>query len=470
MTWSRRHWGATSVRRMLLTKSARRSRPTHRPAHATLRLLHRAVARGTTVRMRMEARFELAEVLRTEASDEASLRRALRCYRLVMLSPATRASLRKRARERVILMLCQRRDTDGGAAELLEEGGFVCRLSSACLAYDDPRRGPAGLAPARTMPAPRPPSGVAHATDAALPPGMLRQLQAAFAPRSSFWSEHGYRCGKSGFFSYVHRIDTPPRTDFDRALRALHAHACAHHPAARQARYCEWWAHCRPHGVGHQLHYDSDDEGRGGVRNPLVSSALYLTGSGVGGPTLVTEQRLGGALSRRGWATMPAVNRYLTFNGALLHGVVPGRGVARPDAAGAAGAAIDAIASAGGRARPPTRRITLMVAYWAHIRERPCETPAAARPFPYAAVAAAGGEAAAERWPALFDWGAERDGGASTAPDDAAPPDSQILWPVDPVWELARQPSDAGAAAAARSRLHSASGMPEYDACFQGLC
>jgi len=177
------------------------------------------------VRMRMEARFELAEVLRTEASDEASLRRALRCYRLVMLSPATRASLRKRARERVILMLCQRRDTDGGAAELLDEGGFVCRLSSACLAYDDPRRSPAGLAPARAMPAPRPPSGVAHATDAALPPGMLRQLQAAFAPRSSFWSEHGYRCGKSGFFSYVHRIDTPPRTglplapfagDFDR--------------------------------------------------------------------------------------------------------------------------------------------------------------------------------------------------------------------------------------------------------------
>jgi len=75
-----------------------------------------------------------------------------------------------------------------------------------------------------------------------------------------------------------------------------------------------------------------------------------------------------------------------------------------------------------------------------------------------------------ERWPALFDWEAERDGGASTAPDDAAPPDNQILWPVDPVWELARQPSDAGAAAAARSRLHSASGMPEYDACFQGLC
>ena len=92
-------------------------------------------------------------------------------------------------------------DTDGGAAELLEEGGFVCRLSSACLAYDDPRRGPAGLAPARAMPAPRPPSGVAHATDAALPPGMLRQLQAVFVPRSSFWSEHGYRCGKSGFFS-----------------------------------------------------------------------------------------------------------------------------------------------------------------------------------------------------------------------------------------------------------------------------
>jgi hypothetical protein len=31
----------------------------------------------------------------------------------------------------------------------------------------------------------------------------------------------------------------------------------------------------------------SDDEGRGGVRNPLVSTVIYLTDS-IGGPTLVT--------------------------------------------------------------------------------------------------------------------------------------------------------------------------------------
>src|SRR4051812_969890 len=43
------------------------------------------------------------------------------------------------------------------------------------------------------------------------------------------------------------------------------------------ATHAEWWAHCRPHASGHQLHFDSDDEGRGGVRNPSVSTVLYLS-------------------------------------------------------------------------------------------------------------------------------------------------------------------------------------------------
>ncbi len=43
-------------------------------------------------------------------------------------------------------------------------------------------------------------------------------------------------------------------------------------------RYAEWWAHCRRHPAGHQLHFDSDDEGTGGVRNPIISTVIYLTG------------------------------------------------------------------------------------------------------------------------------------------------------------------------------------------------
>lgn len=49
-------------------------------------------------------------------------------------------------------------------------------------------------------------------------------------------------------------------------------------PCAACRRYAEWWAHCRRHPAGHQLHFDSDDEGAGGVRNPIVSTVVYLTG------------------------------------------------------------------------------------------------------------------------------------------------------------------------------------------------
>jgi hypothetical protein len=35
-------------------------------------------------------------------------------------------------------------------------------------------------------------------------------------------------------------------------------------PAVREAAFVEWWCHCRPHCSGHQMHFDSEDEGRGG--------------------------------------------------------------------------------------------------------------------------------------------------------------------------------------------------------------
>ena len=209
----------------------------------------------------------------------------------------------------------------------------------------------------------------------------------------------------------------------------------------------EWWAHRRPHSSGHQMHFDSDNEGRGGVRNPIVrcvvavavavaaaagsdddddvmmnlfydllpcsflkrllpvvtrvclepwvwpsqrchsflfpvsasvkplrvytllpsktmhctlnargslqsiivppyvilvvamwlvasffssfclSVVVYVTGD-VGGPTLVTTQRLTSKrLADRGWIVHPRVNRVCMFDGGVLHGVIPGRGV-----------------------------------------------------------------------------------------------------------------------------------------------
>lgn len=99
--------------------------------------------------------------------------------------------------------------------------------------------------------------------------------------------------------------------------------------------------------TGHQLHYDSDDEGQGGIRNPIFTSVLYLnpntssssidtqSGTGgssgdslcgsseqsfIGGPTLVTDQVLGGGLATKGWLSYPAVNRFTMFDGRYLHG------------------------------------------------------------------------------------------------------------------------------------------------------
>ena len=132
---------------------------------------------------------------------------------------------------------------------------------------------------------------------------------------------------------------------------------------------------------GHQLHFDSDDEGIGGVRNPIISTVVYLQagtlngsiskssnpkescstngeasraaaaagpqqsgaaegtrgslalqgGEGeaaagqavsafIGGPTLMTDQLLGGTLARSGWLACPATNRLTMFDAKYLHG------------------------------------------------------------------------------------------------------------------------------------------------------
>eukprot|EP00879_Flechtneria_rotunda_P033430 GHRR01037022.1.p1 GENE.GHRR01037022.1~~GHRR01037022.1.p1 ORF type:complete len:155 (+),score=53.11 GHRR01037022.1:306-770(+) len=108
--------------------------------------------------------------------------------------------------------------------------------------------------------------------------------------------------------------------------------------------------------AGHQLHYDSDDEGQDGIRHPVMTSVLYLSSGTfnqqqqqypknqqgaetddsnstaaadvqlaqqqvyVGGPTLVTDQVLGGPMATKGWLVYPAVNRFAMLGGKYLHG------------------------------------------------------------------------------------------------------------------------------------------------------
>jgi hypothetical protein len=132
-------------------------------------------------------------------------------------------------------------------------------------------------------------------------------------------------------------------------------------PKLSQATHVEIWAHNRPHASGHQMHFDSDDEGRGGVRNPIISTILYITAGG-GGPSLVTNQRLDSQfLANQGWLAHPKTKRLVAFDGRVLHGVVPGKGVPKDK---------------GGR------RVTLMFAFWQKIQVRREPTPGSARPFP----------------------------------------------------------------------------------------
>ncbi|KAI8473979.1 MAG: hypothetical protein J3K34DRAFT_456998 [Monoraphidium minutum] len=318
----------------------------------------------------------------------------------------------------------------------------------------------------------RPPLAV---LDGALPAPLLAALRAAFAPAAPFWREHGYG-PRQGYFSYMFPLDEAGAASSLLAQLAQHLRALAlpHFPEVAEARYAEWWAHCRRHNSGHQLHFDSDDEGIGGVRNPIISSVCYLSsapaddaggdpaaaagggGGGVfvGGPTLVTDQRLGGPLATKGWLAAPVAGRVTLFDGKVLHGVVPGRGPS-PD--------------------PSARRCTLMVAFWRDLRCRepcggqlgaampmPTPTPGPSEPVGGAgadgAAAASAAAAAVDREPGGATWlrmlrplpGAEGWAAAAAEAQKAVPP-----TPVAPVWE----PVDAAGAAKA----------PLYDECFQGF-
>ncbi|KAJ3310091.1 hypothetical protein HDU76_003457 [Blyttiomyces sp. JEL0837] len=275
------------------------------------------------------------------------------------------------AKDTLILHLCQEgRFIEAGV--LLRERGFLYALSPSVLHYEKP------LVKSSFNPW-RIDIPFVKSVENALPANALAYMIEAFSPTSRFWTDHNYG-PITPYFSYVHDL-TPTRsksreskdstisswTALDEVIHWLHQIACDLCPQAREAKYAEWWAHCRVHGSGHQLHFDSDDEGHsregGKPRHPIVSSALYLSEEdGIGGPTLVTNQRLGDPLADRGWVVFPKVNRYVMFDGSVLHGVIPGRGT-RDES---------------------NRRVTFMVAFWDKIKTKTSRdgSPGTARPFP----------------------------------------------------------------------------------------
>ncbi|KAG5178768.1 hypothetical protein JKP88DRAFT_201455 [Tribonema minus] len=311
------------------------------------------------------------------------------------------------------------------------------RLSREVLCYEQPRAPPQKDRGGSTK--------HVRILDGALPPDMFAMMQSAFAPSAPFWREHAYHDPATGYFSYVHALGGgAPRSGLDQVIRHIHALVCRKQPQAKQACFAEWWAHCRPHSSGHQLHFDSDNEGQGTVRNPILSSVIYLhEDESVGGPTLMTNQRLGARLADRGWLVFPRANRLVSFDGAVLHGVVPGRSGGGGNAAGGAAGA---------------RRVTFMVAFWRAIRTRPSPDgrPGPSQPFPYKAAAAAAGRT----WqrpllPVREGWG--EDAAAAAA---AAAPRVVLPFPLRRVWEAVGEEM---------TPVEALSGPPHYNLCFQGF-
>jgi hypothetical protein len=197
-------------------------------------------------------------------------------------------------------------------------------------------------------------------TDNAISSSMIAHLQHVFRPISPFWKEHQYdvianSSRTAGYFSYLYPLrERAACCSVEQVIDSLFEKVKMMFPsAAEECNYAEWWVHTRPHSSGHQLHFDSDDEGltrgaEGRPVHPICSTVLYLDEI-VGGPTLVTDQSLGGGLAHNGWLSFPKTNRLVLFDARFLHGVIPGRGV-NPD--------------------PSRRRLTFMVGFWRDIKAR----------------------------------------------------------------------------------------------------
>lgn len=400
-----------------------------------------------------EARVCAAELLFLMADDTAALQRgeeylvsALKSSvelqqdkSMVLLTARRReAPFAAMARSKLAMHFCQT-GRQAEADAVLAELGYTHRLAPCVLYY-----------PIASAAAPVPtedPGRFVAVVDGALPVPVLKQLRVAFGRESVFWREHQYG-PKRGYFSYTHALKDCDTLDgrgagMKQLIKWVHRIAQQHFPQVAEACFAEWWAHCRPHSSGHQLHFDSADEGEGGVRNPIISVVLYLSGDGsgseeqqgeaayskhaIGGPTLVTDQTLRGPLATKGWLSHPRLNRLAMFDGTMLHAVVPGHGPS-PTTNG--------------------RRITLMIAFWQKFEIRKESQPGAGRPFPSAS-------ATQHIWPQYFDM-----------PQEANP----WVFPCEDKWSttpVAPFPLDTIWASIAGSTC--ASTDPTYDQCFQGF-
>jgi len=266
------------------------------------------------------------------------------------------------ASEKFALLLCQ-----SGRCKKAKKGlasiGFTCRLAKRVLDYPEESKA-SSQTDLKRQKAP------CTIVDNFLTQAELERLQSVFeSTTASYWTSHNYAVEPpSPYFSYVLSLDQIETDRFGFVGRliqkVLHCPLLtAKFPQLPNTRYIEMWAHNRPHASGHQLHFDSDDEGRGGVRNPIISTILYIADGDAdeiaGGPSMVTNQKLSDEkLASKGWMSLPRPCRLVAFDGRYLHGVVPGKGTKHG------------------------RRVTLMFAFWDDIKIRRGLGQGSARPFP----------------------------------------------------------------------------------------
>lgn len=246
--------------------------------------------------------------------------------------------------------------------KLLAGLDYVYRLGQGVLGYPIP-------APSGPQPGSEKAKDYVRVVEGALPESALVFLESLFGPTSDFWSSHSYNPYVSnGYFSYLQHLQMDDKTS-SKMFQAIVSHlgklatTLFPHLTSRPITTAEWWAHSRPHTAGHQLHFDSENEGitplneagegcQGNPRHPVVSCVVYLSDQETGGPTLVTDQTLASTdlTSVEGWLAYGCRGRIAFFDARYLHGVIPGRGP---------------LENAGNRRRP-----TFMVGLWDTVTEQ----------------------------------------------------------------------------------------------------
>lgn len=279
---------------------------------------------------------------------------------------------KRHAGEKLALILLQSGRTME-ADKILITLGYPCRFAELILNYAEEKTVPSSTAGSPTASAVDPPC---HVFDNYLHDNELRMLHSVFVdPKSSYWTEHNYTVEPpSPYFSYILPLKSDSLNGQNEGIHAMVRRLqdfLKPYFSVQNATFCEMWAHNRPHATGHQFHFDSDNEGCTEViRNPICSCIVYLSGNGIGGPSVVTNQRLSSQnlACISGWMCQSRAGRMMAFEGKVLHGVIPGK----------AGIQSNTI-----HTTPESRRVSVMFAFWKKIRIRDNEPGhGAARLFP----------------------------------------------------------------------------------------